>query len=78
VRRTADDLAAAAPSVAGVALYGPALAPLALVRGQTRMRLLVQAPRGFNMQAFLSDWLKDFRTPSSVRIALDIDPQSFM
>jgi primosomal protein N' (replication factor Y) len=78
VRRAADDLAAAAPSAPGVALYGPALAPLSLVRGQTRMRLLVQAPRNFNMQAFLSDWLKESRAPSSVRIALDIDPQSFL
>jgi primosomal protein N' (replication factor Y) len=78
VRRTADDLAALAPSVKGVALYGPALAPLALVRGQTRMRLLVQGPRAFNMQAFLSDWLKEFRSPNSVRISLDIDPQSFL
>jgi primosomal protein N' (replication factor Y) len=42
------------------------------------MRLLVQAPRNFNMQAFLSDWLKAFRAPSAVRIALDIDPQSFL
>lgn len=78
VRRTADDVAAAAPSVAGVALYGPALAPLSLVRGQTRIRLLVQAPRAFNMQAFIGDWLKQVRTPSAVRVTLDIDPQSFM
>lgn len=78
VRRVSDDLAAAAPSGTGVALYGPALAPLSLVRGQTRMRLLVQGPRNFNMQAYLSDWLKEFRPPNAVRIALDIDPQSFL
>jgi primosomal protein N' (replication factor Y) len=78
VRRVADDLAAAAPSATGVALYGPALAPLALVRGQTRMRLLVQAPRNFNIQAYLSDWLKAVRIPGAVRLSLDIDPQSFL
>jgi primosomal protein N' (replication factor Y) len=42
------------------------------------MRLLVQAPRNFNMQAFLTDWLKDYRPPPSVRVNLDIDPQSFL
>jgi primosomal protein N' (replication factor Y) (superfamily II helicase) len=78
VRRAGDDLAAQAPGAKGVALYGPALAPIAVVRGQTRMRLLVQAPRNFNMQAFLSDWLKDYRPPGGVRVSLDIDPQSFL
>jgi primosomal protein N' (replication factor Y) len=78
VRRAGDDLAAQAPGANGVALYGPAMAPIAVVRGQTRMRLLVQAPRNFNMQAFLTDWLKDYRPPPSVRVNLDIDPQSFL
>ena len=78
VRRAGDDLAAAAPSATGVTLYGPAPAPIALVRGQTRMRLLLQGPRSFNMQAYLTDWFSQIKLPSSVRMSLDIDPQSFM
>lgn len=78
VRRVGDEMAAVAPAAAGVTLFGPAMAPLAFVRGQTRMRLLVQGPRNFNLQAFLSDWLKEFRPPNAVRIQLDIDPQSFL
>jgi primosomal protein N' (replication factor Y) len=78
VRRVGEDLAAAAPRASGVALFGPVLAPISLIRGQTRMRLLVQGPRSFNIQAFLTDWLRGFRAPSAVRLSLDIDPQSFL
>ena len=78
VRQQGLDLAAAAPSAQNVTLYGPALAPLAMVRGQTRMRLLVHGPRNFNIQAFLSDWLSGRKLTSGVRLALDIDPQSFL
>ena len=40
-----------------VRVLGPAEAPLALVRGRHRLRLLVKAPRGFDLSAYLRDWL---------------------
>ena len=62
-----------------VAVLGPADAPLALVRGRYRQRILVQAPRGFDLQAWLRDWLASAPKPKGqLRVQVDIDPQSFM
>jgi primosomal protein N' (replication factor Y) len=49
------------------------------VRGRYRFRLLVKAPRGFDLSAYLRDWLS--RAPKrkgSLRLDVDIDPQSFL
>ena len=50
-------LAAAAPRDDEVRVLGPAEAPLALVRGRYRFRLLVKSPRDFDLSAYLRDWL---------------------
>lgn len=57
---------------------GPAPAPLALLRGKFRYRLLVQAERSVNLPDYMKNWLLAVNPPSSVRVKLDIDPQSFM
>lgn len=71
-------LARNAPRVAGMRVLGPAPAPLALLRGRHRHRLLVKAERQVNLQGELGRWLAPLRLPSSVRLQIDIDPQSFM
>jgi primosomal protein N' (replication factor Y) len=72
-------LRAAAPSVTGISVLGPAEAPLALVRGRHRFRLLVHGRRNSDMQAFLRTMIAQGPKPkSSVQIQLDIDPQSFL
>ncbi len=73
-------LAAAARPLraAGIALYGPAPAPIARIRGRHRVRLLAQAPRGVRIQPHLRRWLASVRRPASVRLVVDIDPQSFL
>ena len=63
-------------SVGGV-VYGPAPAPIARVRGRHRVRLLVKAPKAAPLQAAISRWLTGIKLPSQVRLAVDIDPQSF-
>ncbi len=71
--------AAAGPlRAAGIALYGPAPAPIARIRGRHRVRLLVQAPRKVRLQPHLRRWLAGVRRPASVRLVVDIDPQSFL
>lgn len=70
-------LAAAAPRASGVRVWGPAPAFYALLRGRTRERLLVQAEKGFPIQAYLQSWLGSVKLPASVRLAIDIDPVSF-
>jgi primosomal protein N' (replication factor Y) len=62
----------------GVAVLGPAPAPLAVLRGRHRRRLLVQAERGINLQAVLREWLTKVRFAGSTRLQVDIDPYSFL
>lgn len=72
-------LARACPQGGAVQVLGPAEAPLALVRGRHRLRFLVKAPRGADLQGLLRDWLDAAGAPKSgVRVTVDIDPQSFL
>ena len=71
-------LAAAAPSVDGVEVYGPADAPLALIRGRRRKRLLVRADRSVDLQAYLETWRARAKLPGAVRMIFDVDPYSFL
>ena len=72
-------LARAAPPLDEVRVLGPADAPLALVRGRHRLRLLVKAPRNFDLSAYLRDWLAEApKTKGSIKLDIDVDPQSFL
>jgi primosomal protein N' (replication factor Y) len=62
----------------GAQVYGPAPAPIARIRGRHRVRLLVKAPKGAALQAALARWIGGARVPGTVRLSVDIDPQSFM
>ncbi|MXN66851.1 primosomal protein N' [Stappia sp. GBMRC 2046] len=69
----------AAPHDQSVTLLGPAEAALSLVRGRHRFRALVMAPRAFDLQAYLRQWLKVAPKPrASLRLQVDVDPQSFL
>jgi primosomal protein N' (replication factor Y) len=71
-------LSRAAPRADGVRVLGPAEAPMALVRGRHRFRLLASAPRNFDLSRYLREWLNAApRTRGSVRVSIDIDPVSF-
>jgi primosomal protein N' (replication factor Y) len=75
----ARGLRAAAPRVTGISVLGPAEAPLALVRGRHRFRLLVHGRRNSDMQAFLKAMMSAGpKVRGTVQIQLDIDPQSFL
>jgi primosomal protein N' (replication factor Y) (superfamily II helicase) len=69
---------AAAPNAEGIDVFGPADAPLALVRGRRRKRFLVRAERQVDLQAFLAAWRARVRLPAQVRITVDVDPYSFL
>lgn len=73
-----EALAAAVPNAKGVQVWGPAPAPLALIRGQTRMRLAVHAERSVNIQAYIRAWMDAVKVPSAISLNIDIDPQSFL
>ncbi|MBV9548686.1 MAG: primosomal protein N' [Alphaproteobacteria bacterium] len=77
VREVARALAKAAPAAKDVKVWGPTPAFYALLRGQTRERLLVQAGRGVDVQAYMRAWLASVKVPSAVRVTVDVDPVSF-
>ena len=62
---------------AGAEVFGPAPAPIARIRGRHRVRLLVKAPKGAALQPALVQWVAQVRLPANLRLAIDIDPQSF-
>lgn len=77
-RDAARAIGGARPSQPGIAVLGPAPAPLSLLRGRYRYRLLVNASRSAEMQKVIRQWLGAFRFPASVRISVDVDPYSFV
>lgn len=63
---------------AGAEVLGPAPAPIARVRGRHRVRLLVKAPKGVAIQSAVARWIAPFKLKGDLRLAVDIDPQSFL
>jgi primosomal protein N' (replication factor Y) len=76
--RVARDLGLAAPAMEGVQVLGPAPAPLALLRGRHRRRLLLKARRGIAVQPLLREWLARVVVPGTVRVQVDVDPVGFL
>jgi primosomal protein N' (replication factor Y) len=68
----------AAPEVEGMAVFGPAPAPLAMLRGRHRQRLLVHARRSLDVQDVIRDWLAAIDWSAKVRVSVDVDPYSFL
>ncbi|MCF3932236.1 primosomal protein N' [Acuticoccus sp. M5D2P5] len=71
-------LARTAPHGPDVEILGPAEAPLSILRGRFRYRLLVRAPRATPLQDIMAAWLAEVPVRGTVRRAVDIDPQSFL
>jgi primosomal protein N' (replication factor Y) len=61
----------------GAQVFGPAPAPIARVRGRHRVRLLVKADKTVALQRALGQWVGQLRLKGDLRVAVDIDPQSF-
>jgi primosomal protein N' (replication factor Y) len=74
----AEHLGQVAPQVPGFDVYGPAPAPLSVLRGRYRYRLLVQAKRTVPLQQIIADWLDRVTISKAVRLAVDVDPYSFV
>ena len=66
------------PDVADVHILVPAPAPLSLLRGRYRYRLLVNARRSAELQDIIRAWLGALHFSKGVRVSVDIDPYSFV
>ena len=62
----------------GIQVLGPAPAPLKLLRGRHRFRLLFKAPRGVLLQPHMRRWLAALDRRTRACLQVDIDPHSFM
>lgn len=75
----ARDVARHAPPADRIEVLGPAEAPLAVIRGRHRWRLLIKSPRELDLQAYLRAWLAGLpKLPHDLRLVVDIDPYSFL
>jgi primosomal protein N' (replication factor Y) len=61
----------------GAQVFGPAAAPIARIRGRHRVRLLVKADKAAPLQEALAAWVEQIKMPNSLRLSIDIDPQTF-
>ncbi len=77
-REAARRIGATRPEQPDLAIYGPAPAPMALLRGRYRHRLLVNAKRSASLQDTLRAWLAEVPLARGVRVGIDIDPYSFV
>jgi primosomal protein N' (replication factor Y) len=63
----------------GLSLLGPAEAPIALIRGKHRFRLLARGPREADLQGFLRSLIANGpKERGGVRVGVDVDPVSFV
>jgi primosomal protein N' (replication factor Y) len=77
-REAANRIGATRPNLKDVMILGPAPAPMSLLRGRYRYRLLLNARRSAEVQQVIRDWLGALSFPQGVRIAIDVDPYSFV
>lgn len=77
-RDAATRIGRARPDRPEIAIYGPAPAPLSLLRGRYRYRLLINARRSAALQDIIRAWLGAIDHPAGVRVGVDIDPYSFV
>ncbi|WP_307282497.1 primosomal protein N' [Labrys wisconsinensis] len=71
-------LVQAAPREAAIRVLGPAEAPIAVLRGRHRFRILLQAPREVALQDYIRAWLAAGpKLRAQLALDIDIDPMNF-
>ena len=76
--RQARALAKTAPAAPGIELLGPAPAPIPLIGGRHRWRLLLRAGRNLHVQEYIRSWFAVAKASGPIRVEVDIDPYNFL
>ena len=76
--RLGREIGMAAPNAEGVEVWGPAPAPIAVLRGRWRWRFLVRSDLGVDLSAYMAAWRKTLKLPAQARLQIDVDPYSFL
>ena len=71
-------LTASRPTFDHVDCFGPAMAPLAYLKGRHRARFLLRAEKTIDLQSILRGWIANVKLPTQVRLHIDIDPYNFL
>ena len=74
---TAKNLVASFPKN-GVSILGPAPAPLFLLRGRTRWRILLKSSKKIALSKVIKNWISPQKSPKNIKIQIDIDPLTFL
>ncbi len=75
----AREVARRAPAASQIEVLGPAEAPIAVIRGRHRWRILLKAPREIDVQAYIREWLSRLpEVKGDLKLTVDIDPYSFL
>lgn len=78
VATVAKQIVAASPKNTAIQILGPVSAPISMLRGKFRYRILIKSNRDINIQRFLSQTLKQVKITNGVKVKVDIDPYSFL
>ena len=78
IERIAREVGRLAPITDGVDVMGPAEPPIAVVRGRWRRRFLVRADLPVDISSYMTAWRERLKVPSAIRVAIDIEPYSFL
>ncbi|MDR1375381.1 MAG: primosomal protein N' [Holosporaceae bacterium] len=74
--KIAQDLGKTCPK--NIKMYGPAPAPLFLLRGRTRWRILLKSSKKISLNNVIRRWIFSQKIPKNIRIQIDIDPNNFL
>lgn len=75
----ARDIARRAPPSEVISILGPSEAPISIVRGHHRWRLLIKAPRDVDLQSYLRAWAGAIpKLKSDTHVTIDVDPYNFL
>ncbi|MDR0581143.1 MAG: primosomal protein N' [Holosporaceae bacterium] len=73
--QVAEDLGRSCPP--NLQMFGPAPAPIFLLRGRTRWRFLLKTSKKSSINSAIKRWIFSAKIPKNIKIQIDIDPTSF-